>query len=288
MFSYSKSGFTSSLRLAAMRLVALQVALLAFLILSQAPAVADDIFRRMQENRISEHNMPFMHAVLPVHKDESLYGQHLEAAQLRNLNGLLNLQGPYKPWEDCYSQSEMEACNQISARVHDLSVKQVEELLGLPWARTGSPLCANSSLKDYDQSLYIMGTTPIIVRMLFQKDRCVKTFCAPYDLDDMYCQWRVKDIEKQALGKTENEIINSEGFPSDIAGVILPPTNNKDAIESLTARYATVKVWQYDFGMHRALLAMENGKCIGKPPCGFCMFGFITERTPGATFRLPK
>ena len=279
----------SGLRNSSALLVSLLISLLVALVTGPTTvSAAENPSRGEPDVHDNEQKMPYVHPVLNVHHHESLYGRYLEPAQLRALNGMLSIKDVPKPWEETFSNAEMEAANQISVRIHGLSTKQVEALLGPPRSKERSFSVKDKNDDGSVESLYIVGVTPIFVRILFKNDHCSEIRCAPYDLDRRYSGWRTNDIQKQSVGKTEAEILKFEGKPTEISRLSPDSGLTNEQLKKFYAEKTGAKVWEYTIGMNTALIIMENGKCTGVPTYGYVSFGFLTKREPSADFRFPK
>jgi hypothetical protein len=197
-------------------------------------------------------------------------------------------------WADAYGQAEVEAAQQLSARLKGCSKTEVANLLGLPFCNGSSPFCSLSpsgaEYRDYrrhlnsgdgggpfsaddlgerDTWLYFFGGRHLAIRPMFVDGICTAVnFCA-YERDQTYLKWRIDRLTDFAVGMTKAQILAQEG--PGLSGSSLWPMDlilSQDCDETEQKNFHKIKqasdVLEYQLGYRGTIiLGFRNGICIG-------------------------
>lgn len=195
-------------------------------------------------------------------------------------------------WADAYGQAEVEAAQQLSARLKGLSEAEVEQVLGPPFCRGNSPFCFVSptranycnyrlnlksgggplsahNMQKNDIWLYFFGGRRLTIRPMFVEGVCTSVHFCAYERDQTYLKWRIDRLTDSAVGKTKAQILAQEG--PGLSGSSLKPLDqimshdcdeaqqkNLDKIKQAT----DVLEYQPDY-RGTMILGFRNDICIG-------------------------
>jgi hypothetical protein len=117
-------------------------------------------------------------------------------------------------WRKLYGTAEKEAAKQFCKKVAGRSKADVITLVGQPFYKGGSVHGWSCAKPNQDIWLYTFGRTNVLVRLIFDTDKCIKSelYAQPDDL--IYQRWRENELATFSIGKTIKEIIDHEGIPT--------------------------------------------------------------------------
>jgi hypothetical protein len=220
----------------------------------------------------------------------------LEDATFKRMLALTIPDNWTKRWADAYGQAEVEAAQQIAARLKGLSKAEVAKLLGPPICNGSSPFCCVSptrekychyrlhlksgevdgrssgdDLRKTDTWLYFFGGRRLAIRPMFVGGICKAVHFCAYENDQTYLKWRIDRLTDCAVGMTKAQILAQEG--PGLSGASLKSldrinSNSEDCEETQQndldkIRQAT-DVLEYQLGYRgTVILGFSKGICIG-------------------------
>jgi hypothetical protein len=210
-----------------------------------------------------------------------------KARPVRNLRHVLKMDRPFNLFDDRFCASEQTTALRFAELTYGLSQAQINDYLGKPdFISSADHLLSPPNSQCW---IYVVGRTPLLMRLVFNHGKCIQLSVQPYDLDELYCKWRHNDLVASATGKTRRQLLREQGPPKGACDLSLPPgLSNEAQIDFWLNALKTETIWTYDCGdLWDVTLFFKDNICRGQVSPGPVTLGYTEERTQGATFKMP-